>query len=128
MSSGRLGPSSRVPSCRRRRWEAQPAGAGEVVDGLADDRLADLLAQLVAVRAARQRGGLVWRGAGRVGGVVVVEAVQFHAQPDQVLQRGRIDVTGHHRDEDRIAGDRLGGAALQPRASPTGTRATAVVS
>ena len=39
MSSGRLGPPSRTPSCRRRRKLASPPGPGQQVDGLADHRL-----------------------------------------------------------------------------------------
>ena len=38
--------------------------------------------------------------------------VQFHAQPDQILQRVHVDVPGDDRGHRRVAGDRLGGVAV----------------
>ena len=73
MSSGRLGPASRAPSCRRRRNDRQAARPGQKVDGLADH-------------------GLLERGPGRVPRAVALPRVQFHAQPDQVPQRVHVDV------------------------------------
>jgi hypothetical protein len=47
----------------------------------------------------------------------VVEADELDAEPDQVVEGGGVDVAGDDRDEDGVAADRLGGAALQPGAA-----------
>ena len=55
MSSGRLGPPSRAPSCRRRRKLREPARAREQVHGLADDRALEGLPGPGGVRGGRGR-------------------------------------------------------------------------
>ena len=47
---------------------------------------------------------------------VAAELVQFHAEPDQVVQRVHVDVAGHDRGHRGVARDRRGGVAVQPRA------------
>ena len=106
MSSGRLGPASRAPSCRRRRKRRQPARPGQQVHGLADDRL---------LERRPGRGGVRRRRAGAVA--AAAEPVQFHAQPDQVFQRVDVDIPGHDRGHRRVARDALGGVPVQPDAA-----------
>ena len=101
MSSGRLGPPSRAPSCRRRRNAGQAARAGQQVDGLADHRLF--------------QGGPGRGGAGP-GLTALAELVELDAEPDQILQRVHVDVAGDDRGHRRVAGDRRGGVPVQPRA------------
>src|ERR1700722_13160276 len=48
------------------------------------------------------------------------EMVVFHAQGDQVLDRGRVDVTDDHRDNHRVAGDLAGRVPFQPDAAVAG--------
>jgi len=55
-----------------------------------------------------------------VDGAAVAVAVQFHAQPDQVIQDARVQVAGHDRGDRRVAGDPLGGLPVQPRALQPG--------
>ncbi len=54
----------------------------------------------------------------------VAELVELNAQPDEILQRVHVYVPGHDRDDRRVAGDRGGGVAVQPRpAIPAALRA-----
>jgi hypothetical protein len=84
-------PGAELPAPQER---GQPARAGQKIDGLADHRLFQ-------------------RGPGRVPGAVP-PPVQFHAQPDQILERVHVDIAGHDRGHGRVAGDRLGSVAVQP--------------
>ena len=56
-------------------------------------------------------------GPGPPGPRAVAEPVQLDAQPDQVIQRARVDIAGYHRREYRIKGDRLGCIPVEPRAA-----------
>ena len=123
MSSGRLGPPSRAPSCRRRRKRRQPARTGQQVHRLADHRLLQRRPRPRGVRPGcrpgRRRRCRRCRCVAAVppvpAAVGVAEPVQLHAQPDQVLQRGRVHLAGHDRGHRRVAGHRGGGVAVQPR-------------
>ena len=116
MSSGRLGPPSRAPSCRRRRNDARPPGP---------DSRSTALPMIACSTASHAAGGV---GGGRAAaavaagvvvaaGGVVAEPVQLDAQPDQIVQGGRVHLAGHDRGHRRVAGDRGGGVAVQPRAA-----------
>jgi hypothetical protein len=48
------------------------------------------------------------------------ELVVADAQRDQVLDRGRVDVAGDHRDDHRVAGHLPGGVAVEPGAAVPG--------
>jgi hypothetical protein len=85
-------PGAELPAAQER---GQAAGTGQKVHGLADH-------------------GLLDRRPGRVPGTVTPPRIQFHAQPDQVFQRVHVDVAGHDGSHGRVAGDRLGGVAIQP--------------
>ena len=67
----------------------------------------------------RRADGVVLAGAVGAGAGVVTEPVQFHAQPDQVLQGSRVDLAGDERGHRRIARHRGGGVAVQPPAPPS---------
>ena len=54
--------------------------------------------------------------AGRVPRPVPPLRVQFHAQPDQILQRVHVDVAGHDGRHGGVAGDSRGGVPVQPGA------------
>ena len=97
MSSGRLGPPSRTPSCRRRRNDASPPGP--------DSRSTAL--PMTACSSAAQR---------RVPRPVPALRVQFDAEPDQVLQGVDVDVAGDDGGHRGVAGDGRGGVAVQPGA------------
>jgi hypothetical protein len=56
------------------------------------------------------------RGGAGPGAVALAELVQFDAEPDQVLQGVHVDIAGDDRRHRGVAGDRLGGVAVQPRA------------
>jgi hypothetical protein len=56
------------------------------------------------------------RAAGRVAARAAVP-VQFHAQPDQVLQRVDVHVPGHDRGHRGVARDGLGVRPVQPGAA-----------
>ena len=101
MSSGRLGPPRRAPSCRRRRNEASPPGP---------DRRSTAL-PITACSSAAQAAVVP-----RPGLAALAELVQFDAEPDQVLQRVHVDIAGHDGRHRGVAGDRLGGVPVQPRA------------
>ena len=51
----------------------------------------------------------------------VAEPVELDAEPDQVIERGRVHVPGHDRRDGRVAGDRLGGRR-RPATAPGGRR------
>ena len=110
-----------LPAAQERR---QPARAGQQVHGRADDGPLEGFPGRAGARAGRAglaAGGRVRVAAGgrvRAGvcvGVGVAELAEFGAQPDQVLQHGRVDVAGDDRGHGRVTGDRLGGIAVQPR-------------
>ena len=85
MSSGRLGaaqPGTELPAPQERR---QPARTRQQVHGLADDGLLEGLPRLCGVPVGR---GL--RLATVPAHAVVAEPVQLDAQPDQVIQGGRV--------------------------------------
>ena len=112
MSSGRLGPPSRAPSCRRRRNEAS-ARVGQQVDRGADDGLLERLPGGAGARAGGAR-----RAAGarvRVAVAAAAEPAELGAQPDQVLQRGGVHLPGHDRGHRRVARDARGSVPVQPR-------------
>ena len=136
MSSGRLGPPSRAPSCRRRRKLASPPGP--------DSRSAALpmIARSRASHARAVSGAAapcasppsVSSLSGQASlppppsslpppRRVVAEPVELDAQPDQVLQRAGVDVAGDERDHRRVTRDGLGGVAVQPGpAAPAAAR------
>jgi len=92
----------------------QPARAGQQVDSRADDgplqRLPGRAGARAGVRAGPAAGVRVRGGAGAVAGPV--ELAELGAQPDQVLQRGDVDVPGHDRGHRRVARDAFGGVAV----------------
>ena len=94
MSSGRLGPASRAPSCRRRRKQASPPGPDRRSTAL------PMTACSSAAQAASRRAS--------------PPRVQLDAQPDQVLQRVHVDVPGDDRGHRRVARDALRGVPVQP--------------
>ena len=102
-------PHAELPAAQEAR---QPARARQQVHRLADDRLLQ--------RRPGRRGVRSRRGARSLSGRVPASAavpVQFHAQPDQVLQRGHVHVPGDQRGHRRVARDRLGGVAVEPGAA-----------
>ena len=147
MSSGRLGPPSRAPSCRRRKNEASPPGP---------DNKSTALPMMARSRASHARvvsaAGAAWpsaygpgaavasvprRWCGRrrccrrcravavgsvLAGGVAAEPVELDAEADQVLQRGRVHLTGHERGHRRVTGHRPGRVPVQPRPAHTAAR------
>ncbi len=51
---------------------------------------------------------------------MVAELVHLYANTEQVLQRGEVDVPGHHRHRQGIARHRRSGVTVQPRAAIAG--------
>ena len=114
MSSGRLGPPRARRACRRRRKLARPPGPDEQVYGRADDRLLERLPPRAGVRRGRSSPSR-WRSAR--ASPSPARRCRSSAQPNQVLQRGAVDVPGHDRGHRRVTGDRLGGIPVQPGAA-----------
>jgi len=118
MSSGRLGPPRRAPSWRRRRKPASPPGPESRSTALPmTARSSASRAGVVSGRAASGPGA---PGPGAPGSPPVPASaapVQFDAEPDQVLQRARVQVAGDDRGHGGVAGDARGRGAVQPGAA-----------
>src|SRR5712691_9430000 len=89
-------PHAQLPAPQEAR---QPARARYQVDRLANDRLLEGFPGARVIRAGRGRAAAVVAGGaiaavagsgGAAGGGVVAELAELHAQPDQVLQGGRV--------------------------------------
>src|SRR4029077_4642940 len=101
----------------------QAIGAGEQLDRLADDGALERVPRPRRVRPGCPPGAgavaavVSVAGAGR-GAAVRAAAVplQLDAQPDQLVQGVYVDLAGHDRGHGRVAGDRVGGVAVQPGA------------
>jgi hypothetical protein len=98
--AGPAQPGAELAAAQERR---EPAGAGQQVDRLADDRLLERRPGRAGVGGG---GARLAAGARAFAGAAA--PVQLHAQTDQVLQRAGVHVAGYDRGHRRIAGDRLG--------------------
>ena len=95
MSSGRLGPPSRAPSCRRRRNDASPPGPA---------RRSTALPMTACSSAAQAASRALSR----------CRASSSTHSRTRSCQRVHVDVAGHDRGHRRVAGDGPGGVAVQP--------------
>jgi hypothetical protein len=100
MSSGRLGPPSRAPSCRRRRNDASPPGPASRSAAL------PMTACSTAARAAVVPG--------RVS--PPRRSWSSSTQSRTRSQRVDVDAAGHDGGHRGVAGDRRGGVPVQPGA------------
>ena len=91
----------------------QPARPGQQVDGLADDGLLEGLPDADGARVRRGRAAAVTGGANPA--VVVADLVELDAQPDQLIQRGRVDLAGDDGGQRGVTSERAGGVAVQLR-------------